>query len=45
MGGGYGVIGRKFTWFRGRSCSKLDRTLVEIEWLEEFRNLKVWGIT
>nr|XP_025703077.1 uncharacterized protein LOC112803834 [Arachis hypogaea] len=27
---------RKFTWFRGRSCSRIDRALVNVEWLEEF---------
>ncbi|XP_072064159.1 uncharacterized protein [Arachis hypogaea] len=27
---------RKFTWFRGRSCSRIDRILVSLEWLEEF---------
>ncbi|XP_025678312.1 uncharacterized protein [Arachis hypogaea] len=27
---------RKFTWFRGRSCSHIDRAMVSIEWLEEF---------
>ncbi|XP_072076832.1 uncharacterized protein [Arachis hypogaea] len=25
-----------FTWFRGRSCSHIDRALVNVEWLEVF---------
>ncbi|XP_072066179.1 uncharacterized protein [Arachis hypogaea] len=31
---------RKFTWFRGRSCSHIDRVLVSVEWMEEFP--KIW---
>ncbi|XP_016207174.1 uncharacterized protein LOC107647623 [Arachis ipaensis] len=27
---------REFTWFRGRSCSHIDRALVNVEWLEAF---------
>ncbi|XP_072078161.1 uncharacterized protein [Arachis hypogaea] len=27
---------RKFTWFRGQSCSRIDRVLVSVEWVEEF---------
>ncbi|XP_072087381.1 uncharacterized protein [Arachis hypogaea] len=26
----------KFTWFRGQSCSRIDRVLVSVEWVEEF---------
>ncbi|XP_016177840.1 uncharacterized protein LOC107620142 [Arachis ipaensis] len=26
----------KFTWFRGQSCSCIDRALVSLEWLEAF---------
>ncbi|XP_015959744.1 uncharacterized protein LOC107483651 [Arachis duranensis] len=34
---------RKFTWFRGRSCSPIDRVLVSIEWLEEFPDTRLKG--
>ncbi|XP_057747797.1 uncharacterized protein LOC130966991 [Arachis stenosperma] len=27
---------RLFTWFRGQSCSRIDRILVSLKWLEEF---------
>nr|XP_025647281.1 uncharacterized protein LOC112742257 [Arachis hypogaea] len=30
------ITDRKFTWFRGRSCSRIDKALVSLEWLEEF---------
>ncbi|XP_057755950.1 uncharacterized protein LOC130975138 [Arachis stenosperma] len=32
---------RKFTWFRGRSCSRIDRALVSVEWLEEFPETRI----
>ena len=35
------LVGRKFTWFKGKSYSRLDGVMVEIEWLEAFKNLKV----
>lgn len=31
---------RKFTWFSGRFCSRLDKVMVEHPWLEVFPNLK-----
>ncbi|XP_016173366.1 uncharacterized protein LOC107615862 [Arachis ipaensis] len=34
---------RKFTWFRGRSCSRIDRVLVNIEWIEEFPDVRLKG--
>ncbi|XP_016164173.1 uncharacterized protein LOC107606647 [Arachis ipaensis] len=34
---------RKFTWFRGRSCSRIDRVLVSLEWLEEFPEAHLQG--
>ncbi|XP_072081146.1 uncharacterized protein [Arachis hypogaea] len=34
---------RKFTWFRGRSCSRIDRVLVNIEWMEEFPDVRLKG--
>ncbi|XP_016185449.1 uncharacterized protein LOC107627098 [Arachis ipaensis] len=35
---------RKFTWFRGRSCSRIDRALVNVEWLEEFPETRLRGV-
>ncbi|XP_016177715.1 uncharacterized protein LOC107620004 [Arachis ipaensis] len=34
---------RRFTWFRGRSCSRIDRALVSLEWLEEFPKTQIRG--
>ncbi|XP_016195296.1 uncharacterized protein LOC107636291 [Arachis ipaensis] len=34
---------RKFTWFRGSSCSRIDRVLVSLEWLEEFPDTRLKG--
>nr|XP_025678990.1 uncharacterized protein LOC112778943 [Arachis hypogaea] len=34
---------QKFTWFRGRSCSRIDRILVSLEWLEEFLDTRMKG--
>ncbi|XP_016166702.1 uncharacterized protein LOC107609308 [Arachis ipaensis] len=34
---------RKFTWFRGQSCSRIDRVLVNIEWVEEFPDIRLKG--
>ncbi|XP_016185315.1 uncharacterized protein LOC107626946 [Arachis ipaensis] len=34
---------RQFTWIRGRSCSRIDRILVSIEWLEEFPDTRLKG--
>ena len=38
------LVGRKYTWVRGKSCSKLDRMLVEHAWLEEFPDLTLWAL-
>ncbi|XP_020969223.1 uncharacterized protein LOC107621162 [Arachis ipaensis] len=37
------LTNRKFTWFRGRSCSRIDRALVSVEWLEEFPGTRICG--
>ncbi|XP_020967355.1 uncharacterized protein LOC107614805 [Arachis ipaensis] len=37
------LIDRKFTWFQGRSCSRIDRTMVSVEWLEEFPETRLRG--
>ncbi|XP_072054230.1 uncharacterized protein [Arachis hypogaea] len=34
---------RKFTWFRGQSCSRIDKVLVSLEWLEEFPETRLRG--
>ncbi|XP_016199495.1 uncharacterized protein LOC107640492 [Arachis ipaensis] len=34
---------RKFTWFRGRSCSRIDRVLLSLEWVEEFPEICLRG--
>ncbi|XP_016195858.1 uncharacterized protein LOC107636900 [Arachis ipaensis] len=34
---------RMFTWFRGRSCSRIDRAMFSLEWLEEFLETRVRG--
>ncbi|XP_016178153.1 uncharacterized protein LOC107620520 [Arachis ipaensis] len=34
---------RQFTWFRGRSCSRVDRILVSMEWLENFPDTRLKG--
>ncbi|XP_015954273.1 uncharacterized protein LOC107478653 [Arachis duranensis] len=34
---------RLFTWFRGQSCSRIDRMLVTLEWLEEFSDTRLRG--
>ncbi|XP_057733775.1 uncharacterized protein LOC130948933 [Arachis stenosperma] len=34
---------RKFTWFWGRSCSRIDRALISLEWLEEFPDTRLQG--
>ncbi|XP_016182575.1 uncharacterized protein LOC107624630 [Arachis ipaensis] len=37
------LTNRMFAWFRGRSCSRIDRALVNLEWLEEFLETRVQG--
>ncbi|XP_057730273.1 uncharacterized protein LOC130945580 [Arachis stenosperma] len=34
---------RKFTWFRGQSCNRIDRALVSLEWLEAFPETRLRG--
>ncbi|XP_016164391.1 uncharacterized protein LOC107606902 [Arachis ipaensis] len=34
---------QKFTWFRGCSCSRIDRVLLSVEWLEEFLEIRLKG--
>ncbi|XP_057739874.1 uncharacterized protein LOC130956971 [Arachis stenosperma] len=34
---------RKFTWFRGRSCNRIDRAMVSVEWLKEFPETRLRG--
>ncbi|XP_015948914.1 uncharacterized protein LOC107473841 [Arachis duranensis] len=35
------LTNRKFTWFQGHSCSRIDRALVSMEWLEEFLEARI----
>ncbi|XP_072077796.1 uncharacterized protein [Arachis hypogaea] len=37
------LANRMFTWFRGQSCSRIDRVLVSLEWLEEFPETRLRG--
>ncbi|QHO24314.1 uncharacterized protein DS421_12g371150 [Arachis hypogaea] len=37
------LIDHRFTWFRGQSCSRIDRILVSVEWLEEFPETRLRG--
>ncbi|XP_016207680.1 uncharacterized protein LOC107648237 [Arachis ipaensis] len=37
------ITDHKFTWFRGRSCSSIDRVLVSLEWLEKFPETRLRG--
>ncbi|XP_072064428.1 uncharacterized protein [Arachis hypogaea] len=34
---------RKYTWFRGRSCSRIDRVLVNLEWNKKFLDIRIKG--
>ncbi|XP_025625197.1 uncharacterized protein [Arachis hypogaea] len=34
---------RNFTWFRGWSCSRIDRAMVSVEWIEEFPETRLRG--
>ncbi|XP_072064497.1 uncharacterized protein [Arachis hypogaea] len=34
---------RKYTWFRGQSCSRIDRCLVSVEWLDVYPELRLRG--
>nr|XP_029144810.1 uncharacterized protein LOC114924424 [Arachis hypogaea] len=34
---------RMFTWFRGHSCSRIDRAMVSLEWLEQFPETRMRG--
>ncbi|XP_015961390.1 uncharacterized protein LOC107485378 [Arachis duranensis] len=37
------LTNRKFTWFRSQSCSRIDRVLVNIEWVEKFPDIRLKG--
>ncbi|XP_016178092.1 uncharacterized protein LOC107620448 [Arachis ipaensis] len=37
------ITDRKFTWFRGQSCSRIDRALVSLEWIEAFPETRLRG--
>ncbi|XP_057734588.1 uncharacterized protein LOC130950040 [Arachis stenosperma] len=37
------ITDRKFTWFRGSSCSRIDRVLVSLEWIEKFPDIRLRG--
>ncbi|XP_072084497.1 uncharacterized protein [Arachis hypogaea] len=34
---------RMLTWFRGQSCSRIDRVLASLKWLEEFPKTRLRG--
>ncbi|XP_016192885.1 uncharacterized protein LOC107633797 [Arachis ipaensis] len=34
---------RKYTWFQGRSCSRIDRVLVSVEWAEKYPDIRLRG--
>ncbi|XP_016206918.1 uncharacterized protein LOC107647354 [Arachis ipaensis] len=34
---------RKYTWFRGQSCSRIDRCLVSLGWFDEYPDLRLRG--
>ncbi|XP_020981566.1 uncharacterized protein LOC107494948 [Arachis duranensis] len=34
---------RKYTWLRGQSCSRIDRTLVSLEWLDTYMDTRLRG--
>ncbi|XP_025625088.1 uncharacterized protein [Arachis hypogaea] len=34
---------RKYTWFRGQSCSYIDRSLVSLEWLDAYPDTRLRG--
>ena len=38
------LICRKFTWGRGKSQSKLDRELVDVEWCLRFPKIKLYAL-
>ena len=38
------LIGRKFTWFGGRSQNRLDQGLMVVEWTIRFLELKLWAL-
>ncbi|XP_015969281.1 uncharacterized protein LOC107492735 [Arachis duranensis] len=37
------LIDRNFMWFKDRSCSRIDRVLVNIEWTEKFPDMRLKG--
>ncbi|XP_057746860.1 uncharacterized protein LOC130966112 [Arachis stenosperma] len=34
---------RKFTWFRGQSCSRINRVLINIKWAEKVPDIRLKG--
>lgn len=38
------LLGRKFTWRRGNSCSNLDRVLIKSQWMQIVEGLKLVGL-
>ncbi|XP_020967472.1 uncharacterized protein LOC110266796 [Arachis ipaensis] len=34
---------RKYTWFRGQSCSRIDRCLVSVEWIDVYPDMRLRG--
>ena len=38
------IVGRKYTWVRGNSCSRLDHMLVENDCILKFLELKIWAL-
>lgn len=35
---------KKFTWYRNNSASRIDRVFIDPIWLENFKDLKLWGL-
>lgn len=38
------LLGRKYTWYRNSSASRIDRVFIDVEWLEIVSDLKLWGL-
>ncbi|XP_015947826.1 uncharacterized protein LOC107472811 [Arachis duranensis] len=34
---------RKYTWFRGQSCNRIDRCLVSVEWTDVYSDMRLRG--
>ncbi|MED6185036.1 hypothetical protein PIB30_053119 [Stylosanthes scabra] len=35
------LTGRRYTWYGGRSCSRIDRVLVDPEWLSKYEDMSL----